>query len=60
MPFPSLTKLVSLPAACPDLLRPAPVGFRVKSRLPKDLPFVIGALLAAGVVVTFVLALHSA
>ena len=59
MPSSSSTKLIALPAACSDLLRPAPVGSRVKNRLPKDLPFVIGALLAAGVVVTFVLALHS-
>lgn len=60
--MPSLisSKLTSLPAACPDLLRPAPAASRRKNRVPQDLPFVIGALLAAGVVVAFVLALHSA
>jgi hypothetical protein len=54
------TKLAALLAACPDLLRSAPTASRVKNRLPQGLPFVLGALLAAGVVVAFVLALHSA
>lgn len=54
------TKLAALHAACPDQLQPAPTASRVKNRLSQDLPFVRGALLAAGVVVAFVLALHSA
>jgi len=56
----SSAKLVAVPAACPDLLRSAPAVSRMKNRLPQVLPFVIGALLAVGVVVAFVLALHSA
>ena len=51
------TKLVALHASCPGSLRSEPA---VARRLPQDLPFVISALLAVGVVVAFVLALHSA
>ena len=56
----SSTKRAALHTACPDLLRPTPAVSHMKNRLPQNLPFVIGALLAAGVVVAFVLALHSA
>jgi|APLak6261697712_1056235.scaffolds.fasta_scaffold10488_1 hypothetical protein len=60
MPSTTSTKLTALHVACPDLRRPAPAASHAQTRLPQDLPFVLGALLAAGVVVAFVLALHSA
>ena len=60
MPSTTSSKPSSLHAVCPDLLPPAVAVFHVKKRAPQGLHFVTGALLAAGVVVAFVLALHSA